>query len=123
MHSAVVTAPVLLCCFWCCWPCSPAVPKNAFWEAGLKQGMDGFNAVTKGFLSSCPDWKSPSSGNVDLLPQQRVVATLVHSQSPVARLLADHNTGSGKTLVIIRVLDDFYFDKRAKIAFSEGCCG
>ena len=93
-----------------------AVPKNAFWEAGLKQGMDGFNAVTKGFLSSCPDWKSPSSGNVDLLPQQRVVATLVHPQSPVARLLADHNTGSGKTLVIIRVLDDFYFDKRAKIA-------
>ena len=36
--------------------------------------------------------------------------------APVARLLADHNTGSGKTLVIIRVLDDFYFDKRAKIA-------
>ena len=36
--------------------------------------------------------------------------------APVARLLADHNTGSGKTLVIIRVLDNFYFDKRAKIA-------
>ena len=50
----------------------------------------------------------------------RHMATYV---APVARLLADHNTGSGKTLVIIRVLDDFYFDKRAKIAFSEGCCG
>lgn len=64
---------------------------------------------------SLASWRSSTQGHVELLPQQKVVANLVHPRSPVARLLVDHNTGSGKTLCMIRVLDNFFFDARAKI--------
>lgn len=61
-------------------------------------------------------WKPPSLRTPELLHQQQVVAALLHPQSPVQRLLADHNTGSGKTLVMIHTLDNFYADPRPKVA-------
>lgn len=85
------------------------------WPQGTRQGEIGFNATARRFLKNCT-WKPPSLCEVDMLPQQRVVATLVHPSSPVHRLLADHNTGSGKTLVMIAALDNFFHDPRAKIA-------
>lgn len=60
-------------------------------------------------------WDSPTQGRVELLPQQKVVASLVHPASPVSRLLCDHNTGSGKTLCMVRIVDNFYFDGRPKV--------
>ncbi|CAK9092997.1 unnamed protein product [Durusdinium trenchii] len=78
-------------------------------------GYAGFNQKAQECLRSLASWRSSTQGHVELLPQQKVVANLVHPRSPVARLLVDHNTGSGKTLCMIRVLDNFFFDARAKI--------
>ena len=36
----------------------------------------------------------------------------VHPTSPVSRILLDHKTGSGKTLWILRILENYYFFKR-----------
>ena len=88
---------------------------------GLTQGTKGFNAEARRVLSALlPDgehaWRSPTQGNIKLLRQQEVVALLVHPKSPVSRLLCDHNTGSGKTLCVIRIVDNFFFDGRAIIA-------
>ena len=85
------------------------------WPAEPRQGQVGFNAVAKAFLDRC-SWTSPAAGEVQLLKQQHVVARIFHPKSPVQRLLADHNTGSGKTLIMIRALDNYYLDPRAKIA-------
>ena len=46
---------------------------------------------------------------------QQNVALLSHPKSPVDRLLIDHNTGSGKTFLMLRVLDNYFFDPRPKI--------
>ena len=43
-----------------------------------------------------------------------MIHSLMHPQSPVERLFADHNTGSGNTLVTLRVLDNLY-DPRPKL--------
>ena len=37
---------------------------------------------------------------------------------PVSRLLRDHNTGSGKTLWIVRIPENFYFDARREAFFA-----
>jgi hypothetical protein len=95
---------------------SDGYPHSA-WPAGAVQGKVGFNAAAQEFLrNGGMDWRPPSHGDEELLKQQLVVAGLMHARSPVQRLLADHNTGSGKTLVMIRVLDNFYDDPRPKIA-------
>ena len=102
---------------------APPVPDDGYpslW-AGISQGSRGFNAEARRVLSALLPggehaWCSPTQGRIKLLLQQEVVALLVHPKSPVSRLLCDHNTGSGKTLCMIRIVDNFFFDGRAKIA-------
>lgn len=97
---------------------APPVPDDGYpkhlWQHGFSQGRPGFNAHAREVLSSM-QWVSPSQGDVPLLPQQEVVASLVHPASPIRRLLCDHNTGSGKTLCMVRIADNFYHDPRPKV--------
>eukprot|EP00927_Polykrikos_kofoidii_P019434 TRINITY_DN19085_c0_g1_i1.p1 TRINITY_DN19085_c0_g1~~TRINITY_DN19085_c0_g1_i1.p1 ORF type:complete len:1385 (+),score=298.90 TRINITY_DN19085_c0_g1_i1:28-4155(+) len=51
-----------------------------------------------------------------LLPHQESVAFLLDPSSPVQRLLLDHAPGMGKTLVMLRLLDNFFDDPRPKLA-------
>ena len=44
-------------------------------------------------------WTSPSQGEAKLLPQQNVVACLLHPSSKVQRLLCDHNTGRNRSII------------------------
>jgi hypothetical protein len=48
-------------------------------------------------------------------PYQKTVSFLVHPFSPIQRLLVAHRTGAGKTYTMIRVLDNFFYDKRPKV--------
>ena len=89
-------------------------PKH-LWDEQFQQGHPGFNEHARQVLKKMK-WASPTQGNIQLLPQQSVIASLVHPSSPVCRLLCDHNTGSGKTLCMVRIMDNFYFDARPKIA-------
>ena len=41
-----------------------------------------------------------------------MVAAAVHPTSPVSRILLDHKTGSGKTLWILRILENYYIFER-----------
>jgi len=50
-----------------------------------------------------------------LQPHQEATAFLLHPKSPVSRMLVDHPTGSGKTREMIKVLDNHFFDVRAKV--------
>lgn len=57
---------------------------------------------------------SPLAG-FGLLLHQEVAAFLVHPTSPAQRLLVDHAAGTGKTLTMLRILDNFYSDPRPKV--------
>ena len=102
---------------------APPQPQDGYPEQlwrGLVQGKQGFNAEARKVLQAMlPDgaraWSSPTQGQVKLLKQQAVVSCLVHPKSPVTRILLDHNTGSGKTLCMLRVLDNFFFSEKPKI--------
>ncbi len=47
--------------------------------------------------------------------QQETAAWLAGPETPIDRLLVIHRTGSGKTDVMVRIVDEYYFDQRAKI--------
>lgn len=103
---------------------APPVPKDGYpgdlWRAGLRQGQKGFNIEVRKVLEAilpggAHAWRSPTQGDVTLLKQQMVATSLLHPGSPVSRMLLDHNTGSGKTLIMLRVLDNYYHDAKAKI--------
>ncbi|CAE8707834.1 unnamed protein product [Polarella glacialis] len=47
---------------------------------------------------------------------QESAAFLVHPISPIQRLLVDHATGTGKTLIMLRILENYFDDPRPKIA-------
>jgi len=72
---------------------------------------------------SQPEHAGGSSGSRDvdtrgcrpLQEHQRVVSILLQPSSPVTHLLVDQPTGSGKTREMIEVLDNFFFDRRAKV--------
>ena len=102
---------------------APPQPQDGYpehlWPA-LVQGEHGFNAEARKVLQAMlPDgahaWSSPTQGQVKLLKQQAVASLLVHPKSPVSRILLDHNTGSGKTLCMLRILDNYYFSLKPKI--------
>jgi hypothetical protein len=85
-------------------------------SAPSQPGCLHFNAAAHVVLQEAASWRSPSLGSVELQQQQHIVACLLHPRSPVKRLLVDHSTGSGKTLLMLRIFDNYYFDPRPKIA-------
>ena len=101
---------------------APPVPADGYpghlWH-GLEQGKAGFNAAAKRVLHSIlagPEaWKAPTQGDVALMTEELVSSVMLHPKSPIQRVLLDHNTGSGKTLIMLRALDNYFFDPRAKI--------
>jgi hypothetical protein len=49
-------------------------------------------------------------------PYQKTVPFLVHPDGPCQRMLVVHRVGSGKTMTMIRILDNYFDDPRPKIA-------
>ena len=86
-----------------------------FWPSSAKPGHAGFSAQAREFLDAATDWKPSVLGSVEWLPQQRNVVLLLHPESPIKRLLVDHHTGSGKTLLMLLTLGNYYFDTRPKV--------
>ena len=101
-------------------PPNPAVTRK--WLDKFKNarpGDKGFNKVVYRIMvqrglylgghlqSSC----APGKG----FAQQETAAWLAGPETPIDRLLVIHRTGSGKTDVMVRIVDEYYFDQRAKI--------
>eukprot|EP00931_Biecheleriopsis_adriatica_P120323 TRINITY_DN9543_c0_g1_i3.p1 TRINITY_DN9543_c0_g1~~TRINITY_DN9543_c0_g1_i3.p1 ORF type:complete len:1332 (-),score=350.37 TRINITY_DN9543_c0_g1_i3:361-4356(-) len=59
--------------------------------------------------------KSPFA-SLGMRLHQESAAFLLHPESPIQRLLVDHATGTGKTLVMLRMLDNYFDDPRPKVA-------
>jgi hypothetical protein len=58
---------------------------------------------------------APKDGQRRPFAYQQFVSYAVTPRSPVQRLLCVHRTGAGKTLTMVRILDNFFDDPRAKI--------
>jgi len=86
------------------------------WSSALRPGQTGFNDYAGKCISDArlgtPD--SPFSG-LGLRLHQESASFLVHPESPIDRLLVDHATGTGKTLIILRMLDNYFDDPRPKV--------
>lgn len=97
------------------------------WD-GLRQGDKGFNAKADELMKrdGVPyhgTIVAPIPGEPSVQPYQETVSWLVHPLSiPNPRLLVAHRTGAGKTCSMIRIFDNFFKDKRPKIAIFPVCC-
>lgn len=82
-----------------------------------RPGDEGFNA----YAASCIEKaklgtsESPFAG-LGLRLHQESAVFLVHPAGPIRRLLVDHATGTGKTFIMLRLLDSFFDDPRPKVA-------
>lgn len=96
--------------------------KRVPWKKSMTQGMHGFNDyATDNMIDSqlnhskfniqCPK----QGGRFELQAYQKTVQFLVSPQTTINRFLVLDRVGSGKTLIIIAVLNNFYNDPRAKI--------
>ena len=59
--------------------------------------------------------KCTQDGSFQLQAYQLIIQYLVSPFTPIKRMLLVHKTGSGKTLTILRVLNNFYDDNRPKV--------
>ena len=64
---------------------------------------------------SCEIAEEPIDKELNLQPYQKTVEYLAHPFSPVQRLLVAHRTGAGKTVTMVRILDNYFYDPRPKI--------
>ena len=91
------------------------------WD-GLRQGEKGFNDKADELMKEDgvpyhSTITAPMPGEPIVQPYQETVSWLVHPLSiPNPRLLVAHRTGAGKTCSMIRIFDNFFKDKRPKIA-------
>lgn len=92
------------------------------WTGAPAPGDEGFNDFAVAVMSKAEIACRPLCSTFDTsvacpLPQPHQEATtfLLHPQSPVSRLLVDHPTGSGKTREMIDVLNNYFYDPRAKV--------
>lgn len=101
------------------WQPIGALPWPDVWSAynPPTPGDQGFNAYAAERLARAGLGKpsSPFAG-LGLHLHQESAAFLIHPKSPMTRLLVDHATGSGKTLILIRMLDNYFDDPRPKVA-------
>lgn len=86
-------------------------------EEGPSPGEEAFasyasNCLAKAALGSP---MSPFAG-LQMRLHQESAAFLLHPESPTKRLLVDHATGTGKTLIMLRMLDNYFDDPRPKVA-------
>jgi len=92
------------------------------WVGAPAPGNEGFNDFAVAVMARAEIACSPLCSTFDAsiacpLPQphQEATAFLLHPQSPVCRILVDHPTGSGKTREMIDVLNNYFYDPRAKV--------
>ena len=79
------------------------------WE--YNQGDQGFNAYARSLLEDANLSHSLSCSREDGDRwYQRAVAYLVHPRTPISRILVAHQLGTGKTITMLRVLDNFFDD-------------
>jgi len=80
-------------------------------------GTQGFNAYAAERISRAGLGKSNSPfAGLGMRLHQESAAFLLHPKSPITRLLVDHATGTGKTLIMLRILDNYFDDPRPKVA-------
>jgi len=91
----------------------------------LKPGEEGFTKQAAGCLAKAGlgTPKSPFAG-LKMRLHQESASFLLHPDSPIERLLVDHATGTGKTLIMLRMLDNYFDDPRPKVAIfpKEAVC-
>ena len=91
---------------------------QAAWK--VLPGEPGFNEYVQGVMASkgikprAPTC-SFSATKVTLQPYQETVKWLVHPATPINRFLAVHRTGAGKTLEMIKILENFWEDDRPRV--------
>ena len=96
-------------------------PSSMCEEQALMQGDEGFNQAVQAFYSQL-HWSSPSQGDISLLPPQEFVTSMMHPLSRVSRLLVDHAVGSGKTLILVRSVCNFYNSGKAIVVIMPKDC-
>jgi superfamily II DNA or RNA helicase len=83
-----------------------------------RQGTEGFtNYVTdkmEGTLVN-KEFKLECLKHRPLFAYQKVIEYLVHPHTNINRFLVVHNTGTGKTRSMLRILNNFFFDPRPKL--------
>lgn len=90
------------------WSCSHNPPRP---------GQEGFGVYASSCMARAKLGSAESPfGGLGLRLHQESAAFLAHPSSPLQRLLVDHATGTGKTLIILRILDNFFDDPRPKVA-------
>lgn len=82
-----------------------------------KPGEPNFNEFAAGCISRAKLGSSESPfADLGMRLHQESAAFLLHPQNPISRLLVDHATGTGKTLIMLRTLDNYFDDPRPKVA-------
>lgn len=88
-----------------------------------QQGDQGFNALATHYLKRKRLVKSINNSKLKyecadppkLMGHQQTAIALVKPGHPVSRFLVVHRTGSGKTMTMIKILDNFFEDPRPKV--------
>jgi hypothetical protein len=112
-HDALVAA-------WKALPTSSNPPHPEDWH-GMRAGQPGFNERAREIMRrravpALPSVRAPIAGSPCVQPYQETVSYLAHpSSQPNCRMLVVHRTGAGKTCSMIRVVDNFFKDRRPKI--------
>lgn len=80
-------------------------------------GQGGFNEYAQARMAKTKVIKglSISCSKRGLMPYQATSKWMVSPATPMNRFLAVHRTGSGKTLTMISILDNYFDDKRSKV--------
>ena len=101
------------------------VRRFRLWETNtgiiMRQGKSGFNAKTTEVLTAlhvkgaqrCGETRD--DGTLEPMLHQATTRALLHPLTPVSRALVIHPTGTGKSLVMIQTLDNFFYDTRDKV--------
>ena len=82
----------------------------------LRQGEKGINSYARTKIKES-GWRldAPKCGQVGLKQQQRLVQFLMHPDTTMNRLLLAHQLGTGKTIAMIAMLENFYDDPRPMV--------
>jgi len=98
----------------------PKHSDHSVWNPLRKPGSEGFNRYAwnmmdrDGVLAKL-GIQCPIPGKEVLQAYQQTVRYLVHPATTVNRFLVAHSTGAGKSLTMVRVLENFYDDPRPKV--------
>lgn len=100
----------------------PSIAEINAWRSrfgNAKPGDPGFNDVVYRVMTKHKlrfgDGLSTNCESKSGFAHQNTASWLVGPETPINRLLVVHRTGSGKTDIMCRIVDEYYFDPRPKI--------